>query len=94
MSIKRIHFSATDAWDYKIGYRYVRITSPQRKSVAVPLGELADPGYDGGYVPPSWVRRYIQKHLRYKNRCIIPEHGASVLLKRALLKLCPILNIS
>jgi len=86
MQQKRIHLSQTEVWTYHVGRSHVRITNPERKSWAVPLSALYKDNNDY-YVPPHCVRNYIRKHLLFYKKRIIPERGASVLLKRALLKL-------
>lgn len=93
MQKKRIHFRRPEVWTYRVGKSYVRITNPQLKSWAVRIADVLKAGQEAGcgvrgtWVPANCVKAYIQRYLRFYRKCIIPERGALVLLKRALLKL-------
>lgn len=86
MQTKKIHLSQGVVWLYHVGRSHVRITNPERKSWAVRKSDLFKDN-DEGFVPSHCVRNYIRRHLLYYHKRIIPERGALVLLKRALLKL-------
>jgi len=91
MQLKRIHIDSK-VWTYHVGRSFVRITSPQGRSWAVRKADVLEAGKLEAravetWVPAPFVRAYIRRHLLYYRKRIFPERGASVLLKRALLKL-------
>jgi hypothetical protein len=96
---RRIHFGKTEQWRYVVGSRFIRIISHDGESFDVPTVEFFDEVFDQPFVAdrtgvePGMVRKYIEYCLRYRRVRIVPESCSLVLMKRALLKLRPYLEI-
>lgn len=71
---RSIHFSKSEVWHYKPGYRYVKIWKPgqnSQPSCVIPILELT--GRYSSYASPLRVKFYIFRCLRFQAHPLIPE---------------------